>query len=154
MADVKISAMPVAASANATDQLETNQAGTTRRLTNAQIATYIQTALNLLTLIGGKISLAADGSASFSNGAINIDSFGNLDLPNTTISADGSALFAGGDIQIAANGVVGFGDAVNVTNADLELFNPNQGVIQHSRPGNIRYRIVIDDAGNLGTEVA
>ena len=32
MADVKISALPAAASANLTDELQANQAGTTRKL--------------------------------------------------------------------------------------------------------------------------
>lgn len=142
MADVPISGLPAAASANAADQHPVNQAGTTRRLTNQQI-------FNLsLTLLNGTNPLFL-GSSN-----IQIDGLGNITTANTAVNSDGSASFAGGDIQFASNGVASFGDAVNIVNADLELFNPNQGVIQHSRPGNIRYRIVIDDAGNLGTEAA
>lgn len=47
MADVKISGLPAASQANATDQLEANQSGTSRRVTLAQVLSYIAGALNL-----------------------------------------------------------------------------------------------------------
>jgi hypothetical protein len=39
-------------------------------------------------------------------------------------------------------------------NFDLEILNQNKGVILASRPSGIRYRLVFDDAGQIGTEPA
>lgn len=47
MADLKISELPAASSATATDQLPANQSGTTRRLTLAQVLSYVQAALSI-----------------------------------------------------------------------------------------------------------
>jgi hypothetical protein len=57
MADVKISELGAATAANSTDQLPANQAGTTRRVTLAQVLTYIQGAIALpWAAISGKPS--------------------------------------------------------------------------------------------------
>jgi hypothetical protein len=53
MADVKISALPAAASALATDQHPVNQGGTTKRLTNTQISDFIKAVAPAISLNAG-----------------------------------------------------------------------------------------------------
>lgn len=55
MSFVKISELPAATQANATDQLETNQDGTSRRLTVAQVATYVSGNLGSPTITGSAV---------------------------------------------------------------------------------------------------
>lgn len=55
----------------------------------------------------GQTALNADGSASFLNGQVSINSSGNILLTTSTaINGDGSASFAGGAVTISATGVV------------------------------------------------
>jgi hypothetical protein len=133
MANVKISALPAAASANGTDQIPASQGATTRKLTNAQIATLFETILTKLVLASTKISLNADGSASFATtnvaitagggfsagsvnvggGAVVIDDLGNINIQSGVIelNADGSASFGTGVVQIDSNGNLQIGGA-------------------------------------------
>lgn len=110
MATKKISELVAAASAIGTDQHEVNQGGVSKRLTNAQIATYIQTALASLTLSGGQASIAGDGSASFLSGTVQIFAGG----------PDDGFIFANG---FALNSVFGRWQA----NGNLELQNGVNG---------------------------
>lgn len=126
-------------------------------MTNQQIFNLVLTLLNNtdpLTLGVGSVTISSDGSIA--NGGFVVSGLGTILIGSNknVLGGDGSAAFATGQVIISAAGSVQFLGAVIVNNADLEIANPNQGVIQHSRPGNIRYRIVIDDAGNLGTEAA
>lgn len=131
MADVKISALPAAAAAAATDEYPSNQSGTTRKITNAQIYSFSLASLNAenpLMLAGGAVSINADGSATFSNA-------------NIILNLDGSADFAGGSFQVLAAG-------------DCKFNINTLGPILLSRPSNIAYRLVVNDAGILSTELA
>lgn len=58
MANVKISGLPAASSVSGTDQFETNQSGTSRRATAAQVATYVISADAELAALAGLTSAA------------------------------------------------------------------------------------------------
>lgn len=149
--DQKISTLPAAASAVGTDQHEVNQGGVSRRLTNAQIATYIETALTNLTIpgtLGIGAALVVDGvtTETFVKGPligdaggwlINPDGFANFAGTLIQFNANGSASFAGGQVQFSATGDVTF------TNGGLDVqsgavaasagfaFGANSGVTQN-----------------------
>lgn len=140
MADVKISDLPAAASAASGNELETNQSGTSRRITILQI----------LNALAPNIALGADGSASFVNGVASFDVLGNSTFGSgncviqpggavslaggaITLNTDGSALFdnggiafvlggtatfVGGDFAINAGGGVSFGGGDGSLGAD------------------------------------
>jgi hypothetical protein len=118
---VKISALPAAAAAAGTDQHPVNQGGTTKRLTNAQIATFIQTALTQLSINGGIALINSDGSAQFAG--LNINAVGDIDTNGSiTINAgqvqlnnDGSAFFANGVTRIDIAGVISVNGLSGIT---------------------------------------
>jgi hypothetical protein len=62
MANVKISDLPAVTSVGGTDQYETNQGGTSRRATAAQIVTYAESAIGTST--GRAVLTAADAAAA------------------------------------------------------------------------------------------
>jgi len=95
----KISALPAAASAIISDQHEVNQGGISKRLTNAQIATFIETGLSQVILSGTGTHLNSDGSAQFSSGGI-------------VFNAVGSASFGGGTVTLSFNGDSSFSNGV------------------------------------------
>jgi hypothetical protein len=124
----KISDLPAAGSAISTDQHEVNQGAISKRLTNAQIATFIETALSRVNLLSGNAFIHADGSASFAGNVVSIGSAGDISFGNgagsidstgaivaqsfsiaggpTALNSDGSASFANGTIAFDAAGTV------------------------------------------------
>jgi len=92
---------------------------------------------------GGAIGTGADGSAAFASGAFTVAADGQITvgaMANTIFPADGSATLAGGVVLVSATG-------------DIEITDTTKGYITKS-PNGTRYRIKVDDAGNLGTEAA
>ena len=65
MSFVKISELPAAASAAATDQIETNQGGTSRRLTVGQIAAHVAGNLTDTTITGTAVISANSATNAF-----------------------------------------------------------------------------------------
>ena len=71
MANVKISDLPAASSAAGTDQLETNQSGTSRRLTVAQVATHVRsTATDTVVVAAGSAAAPSISPTGDSNTGI------------------------------------------------------------------------------------
>lgn len=131
MANIKISALPAAGAVASTDQFETNQGGTSRRATAGQIYALVLVSLNAenpLFLAGGNAGINIDGSAFFS-------------ASNFVINTDGSADISQGLFKVLANG-------------DTLVAANTIGPILLSRPSNIAYRLLVNDAGVLSTEPA
>src|SRR5574337_205292 len=163
MADAKISALPAAAGANDTDELPANQAGTTRKVTRAQVvsglapsdATYItQTASSGLsaeqalgslasglvknTTTTGVLSIATEGTDYYQPGGTAV---ALTDLAANSITINGNA--------------VTLGDSVTLTLASSDF--ANQGtttmVLHGNGAGNPSFAAVDlanDVTGNLG----
>lgn len=128
MANVKISDLPAASSAAGTDQLETNQGGTSRRLTVAQVATHVRsTATDTVVVAAGSAaapSIAPTGDSNtgiffpaadtiaFSEGgveALRLDSSGNATFAGTAAMASSflrNRIINGG-MEIAQRGTSG-----------------------------------------------
>ncbi len=140
MADKKISQLPATASVNSDDTFEKSlhNAAPSERVTAAQLATFMQTAMALVQLSGGNIKLNADGSASFAGVKIlfNADgsctfasanagfaSDGALNLPLSHLLADGSAQFANGKTVLLANGSATF------ANGDIQALSGGSMVV-------------------------
>lgn len=182
MADQKISTLPAAGAAVGTDQHEINQGGVSKRLTNAQIATLIETILTKLILSGGKIALNADGSATFAAAAIQIDALGNLFINGTSIqegvtsafaiNGDGSAQFATGVVSITPGGDVlslslsinagvatinssGDLNAVSLTADvnDVKVQTVGKGFVLKS-PDSTQWRLQVSNAGVVSAALA
>ncbi|CAB4141951.1 hypothetical protein UFOVP421_42 [uncultured Caudovirales phage] len=139
MANVKISDLPAAASAGGTDQLETNQGGTSRRLTVAQVATHVRsTATDTVVVAAGSASapsIAPTGDSNtgiffpaadtiaFSEGgveALRLDSSGNATFAGTVAMASSFLRnrIINGDMRIdQRNG----GASVTATDAGYQL---------------------------------
>lgn len=115
MSEVKISALPASGAINATDKIPGNNAGVTSAMTPAQLATFMETNLNLVTLVAGNISLAANGSFSFFLG-------GTFSHGNVTISTSSGVLTWGG-----AAGTLGTGGSVSAANG-LTLLNSDASI--------------------------
>jgi len=122
MADVKISGLPNSGALTGPELIAGVQAGTTVKMTPAQLATFMQTAMALIKLSGLNIQLNADGSAQFAGVKILFNADGScsfasanaafaadgaLNLPLSHFPADGSAQFANGTATIDAGGNAG-----------------------------------------------
>ncbi len=136
MSDKKITDLVVSPGAAATDLHEVaNVTGVpvSQKQSNAQIATFMQTAMALVQLSGGNIKLNADGSASFAGVKILFNADGSctfasanagfaadgaLNLPLSHLLADGSAQFANGVTTIAADGALNVASGANTLNAN------------------------------------
>jgi hypothetical protein len=100
MADTSISGLPAASAANATDELPSNQAGTTRKITAAQILAYVQglivIAQSQVTGLVSALAAKADASAFTSHTA-------NTSNPHsTTASQVGAYSTSAADALLAA----------------------------------------------------
>lgn len=122
MADIKISGLPAAASAAASDQHEVNQGGVSKRLTNAQIAVYVASIdpfpfVGVVT-IGSGITLNPDGSAAFGTG-IFANAGGTFSAQNLLVSSllslnggvselhdDGGVIFSSGKFTLDSIGTL------------------------------------------------
>lgn len=154
--------------------------GASQAATHAQLLTFIQ---NLATAFAQNINIAGNFSVGagklivtaaagdvFIAGTVNLA--GNVSIGSgeiTFTAADGSALFAGGIFSITAGGDIANGTAFGFnasgggtlangtivfdSGGDIEITNTIKGFILKS-PNGTRYRIKVDDAGNLGTELA
>ncbi len=180
MSNKSINQLPAGGAVAATDEFERQAAGggASLKCTAGQLTPVIQAlatsfaqgtvsfaniitarTLNLtdsLTVAGSNISLSADGSASFAVGKI-------------TFATDGSANFADGSFAIKSDGglaagisytfnadgsgTLASGVIIFSSSGDVEITDTTKGFIQKS-PNGTRYRIKVDDAGNLGTEAA
>ncbi len=179
MANKTINQLPNAAVV-ATDEYEKQSTGggASQKNTAAQLLTFIQNnatsfaqAVNMVSnfsvggisnvsianngniIIGGaNVTLIADGSASFADTglgvAVRISAGGIVTIGegSTTLNPDGTASFANNTVTIDANG--------NISVAQDVLFgSTNFGVVLKS-PNGTKYRIKVNDGGQLGTEPA
>lgn len=98
--------------------------------------------------LGAAIILNPDGSASFAAGGFQIQADGStiIGAANILLNADGSASFAANGFAINSVGAA-------TTNQDIEITDTTKGFILRS-PNGTRYRLKVDNAGNLGTELA
>ncbi|MFM2150265.1 MAG: Synechococcus phage [Pseudomonadota bacterium] len=101
MANVKISDLPAASSAGGTDQLETNQGGTSRRLTVAQVATHVRgTATDTVAIAAGSASAPSltptgDSNTGLFAPAADTLAFSTGGTERLRLDASGNATFAG-----------------------------------------------------------
>lgn len=101
MANVKISDLPAASSAAGTDQLETNQGGTSRRLTVAQVATHVRsTATDTVVVAAGSaaapsISPTGDSNTGLFAPAADTLAFSTGGTERLRLDSSGNATFAG-----------------------------------------------------------
>ena len=151
MANKTINQLPNAA-AVATDELEkqVTGGGASQKMTVTQLLTFIQNNANAfaqaITFSGNLTSsapnrfsiVAATGAAGFANGAVAIDATGNVLITSLDVGA--------GSFNIGSAG-----DAHSVN--DIEISDTLKGLILKS-PNGTRYRLKVDNAGNLGTVAA
>ena len=151
MANKTISQLPNAA-AVATDELEkqVTGGGASQKMTVTQLLTFIQnnaTAFAQAIVFSGTLTSSVpnrfslnptSGACSFATGAFTVDSSGNVSGSSLNIGA--------GNFQVG-----GLGDVVTVN--DIEITDTIKGLILKS-PNGTRYRLQVDNAGNLGTVAA
>lgn len=103
MVNKKISDLPAAAAAAGANQFEINEAGTSKRVTNTQVATFMQTAFGLLTINGGTLTVVADGTLSIGVGNAFIQANGDATFGQGAFSfgGDGSAVLGAGSLSPA-----------------------------------------------------
>ncbi len=145
MPDEKISDLPPTASVNANDTFEKSlhNAAPSERVTAAQLATFMQTAMALVQLSGGNIKLNADGSASFAGVKILFNADGSctfasanagfaadgaLNLPLSHLLADGSAQFANGTMTIGNAGSASFANGGATIDSNGTIDSGLQGI--------------------------
>ena len=145
----KFTDLPAASAAHTTDLLakvdDPSGVPISQKLTVAQLATLLQTSFSLITLSGGLISLAANGSATLASGLTVFSATGGLTLTDglgvggatTVFQADGSASIANGHVSISTAG-------------DIEIDDNTANVIIKS-PDGTRYRIKVANGGALST---
>jgi hypothetical protein len=158
MPNKNIFALPASGALVSTDEMEKQVTanGQNQKLTLAQMLTFIQnnaTAFALAINFGGNVGkgvlwgvVAVDGSAFFANGNFTVDPSGILTGPFWLINADGSCSFSGANFIIDVLGNV-------FASHDIEISDTAKGFILKS-PNGTRYRLKVDNAGNLGTEPA
>ena len=118
MSDKKITDLAASPGAAATDLHEvSNMTGVpvSQKQSNQQLATFMQTALDSLTTVSGKIALNADGSASFGSGNEVLGTSGDLTLGKLG-GSDGQLFLkdaATGANQIVLNGSSGIASFAN-----------------------------------------
>jgi len=135
---VKISNLPAATQANLTDLfVKSDQGGApSQKLTVQQLITLIQTAMTQLSVAAGSTIMDGTGTLTVGfgsapgpfDGTIKLLSAGNSSMI-TLLGTDGSGHFRG----------------------DIEISNTAFGLILNT-PGGFRYRLKMDDNGQLGTE--
>lgn len=130
MANVKISDLPAASSAGGTDQLETNQGGTSRRLTVAQVATHVRSTATDTVVV-------AAGSAAAPSISPTGDSNTGMFFP----AADEIGFAEGGVEVMRINGAGAVGIGTAVPGQKLEVAG-----------GASQARIRVSGAGNPGYE--
>ena len=134
MSFVKISDLPAATQANATDQLETNQSGTSRRVTVGQVASYVSGNLTDATVNG---NVAITGTARRVTG-----DFSNATIANR-VAFQTSTTNASTSLSVIPNGTN--------TQSDFFAFNssdPNNASAMVLRVGTIEASV---RSGALGT---
>lgn len=165
MANKTIFQLPASGALVSTDEAEKQLTGggASQKYTLAQLLTFIQNSVTAFT----QGNVAFTGGATFVVGVAVIDALGNFAAKSfvsnggtAIINSDGSASFANGATQIGNDGSASFGTAnftigaLGVVNTvkDVEVSDTTQGFITKS-PNGTRYRLKVDNAGNLGTEV-
>jgi hypothetical protein len=168
----KISQLPAAANAIDTDQHEVNKAGVSQRLTNGQIAAFMETAMSQLQLTVAGISLNSDGSAGFAHGQAVISGGGDLTLtsgalnvaggigtignvligigPKIQLNSDGSAIFTNGVFASAVmnvDGSIAFANNAATINPDGSAVFAGAGEIDFDADATIR------TTGNISGEL-
>jgi hypothetical protein len=109
---VKISELPAATQANATDQLETNQSGTSRRLTVAQVAAYVSGNLASPAITGSTVVSANTSTDALritqtgTGNALVVEDSANPDSTPFVVDASGNVI-SGHTTTIAAPNYAG-----------------------------------------------
>lgn len=125
MATLKISQLTAAAAATGTQELEVNESGTSKKITGAQLATYIE----------GEVSSSPTftGQSSFPDGTAGAPSITNTGDTNTGIfhpAEDTVAISTGGTERIRVNSSGHF-----VTTGNIELGHATDTTISRSAAG-------------------
>lgn len=160
MANKKIVDLPASGALVGSTLYETEltAGGASQAATHTQLLTFIQNlatafAQNIniagnLSIGGGNVTItAADGSASFGSGSFTIGTDGQI-----TVGALGLTIFAPDGSGAIGNVTIGVTGNVS-TPSDIEITDTTKGYITKS-PNGTRYRIKVDNAGQLGTEAA
>jgi hypothetical protein len=167
MANKNIFDLPASGALVSTDNLEKQVTanGQNQKLTLAQMLTFIENnatafaqAVNFvsgLTVATNKFQVAANGNIFISNTS-EIHADGSAGFGSTgsefIIATDGAISLGGGNFVVLANGVMSVVTSITAAN-DIEITNSANGLILKSANGT-RYRLKVDNAGNLGTEPA
>lgn len=125
MATVKISQLTAAAAATGTQELEVNESGTSKKITGAQLATYIEGEVSSSPVLTGQVSLD-DGTAA-------APSLTNTGDTNTGIyfpAEDEVGIATGGALRVSVNS----GGSL-VTTGNIELGHATDTTISRSAAG-------------------
>lgn len=111
MANIKISDLTSAASVSGTQQFEVNESGTSKKVTGAQIAAYVEGEVSSSPTFTGQVSNAA-GSAASPSISVTGDTNTGVYFP----AADTIGLSTGGTLRVSVNS-----SGSLVTTGDIEL---------------------------------
>jgi len=125
MATVKISQLTAAAAATGTQELEVNESGTSKKITGAQLATYIEGEVSSSPVLTGQVSLD-DGTATAPSLTNTGDTNTGIYFPN----ADEVGIATGGTLRVSVNS----GGSL-VTTGNIELGHATDTTISRSAAG-------------------
>jgi hypothetical protein len=125
MANIKISDLTSAASVSGTQQFEVNESGTSKKVTGAQIAAYVEGEVSSSPTFTGQVSNAA-GSAAAPSISVTGDTNTGIYFP----AADTIAISTGGTLRVSVNS-----SGSLVTVGDIELGNVSDTTLSRSSAG-------------------
>lgn len=125
MANIKISDLTAAASVSGTQQFEVNEAGTSKRVTGAQIATYVEGEISSSPSFTGQTSVAA-GSAAAPSVTVTGDTNTGIYFP----AADTVGISTGGTLRVSVDSAGSL-----VTAGNIELGNASDTTISRVSAG-------------------
>jgi hypothetical protein len=125
MANIKISDLTSAASVSGTQQFEVNESGTSKKVTGAQIATYVEGEISSSPTFTGQVSVAA-GSAAAPSISVTSDSNTGIYFP----AADTVGIGTGGTLRVSVDS-----SGSLVTTGSIELGHASDTTISRVSAG-------------------
>jgi hypothetical protein len=125
MANIKISDLTSAASVSGTQQFEVNESGTSKKVTGAQIAAYVEGEISSSPSFTGQVSNAA-GSASAPSISVTGDTNTGVYFP----AADTVGISTGGTLRVSVNS-----SGSLVTTGDIEVGHASDTTISRVSAG-------------------